>query len=150
MLDINEDTYEIPDVKYNSVVKIPSTDFQKICRDMVNISDEIEIKAVDNSLILTCKGEFAEQETVIGECSSNGISFCQNTSSDSEIIQGIFSLKYPLYFIVLIIGVTGSAYAIFGGLKSVAVSDTINGLGLLIGGLAIPVLALVKLGGGGY
>lgn len=74
-----------------------STDFQKICRDMVNISDEIEIKAVDNSLILTCKGEFAEQETVIGECSSNGISFCQNCK-DSEIIQGIFSLKYLTLF----------------------------------------------------
>ena len=40
----------------------------------------------------------------------------------------------------------GSAYAIFGGLKSVAVSDTLNGIGLLIGGLAVPILALKALG----
>ena len=33
------------------------------------------------------------------------------------------------------IGVIGSIYAIFGGLKAVALSDTINGYGLLIGGL---------------
>ena len=48
------------------------------------------------------------------------------------------------------IGVLGSSYAIFGGLKSVAVSDTLNGVGLLIGGLAIPALALAKLGDGSF
>ncbi|PQM59040.1 MAG: proliferating cell nuclear antigen (pcna) [Rhodobacteraceae bacterium] len=97
LMDLNNGNIRIPPAQFSSVITMKSTDFQKICRDMVNISDEIEIKAVDNSLILTCKGEFAEQETVIGECSSNGISFCQNCK-DSEIIQGIFSLKYLTLF----------------------------------------------------
>ena len=44
------------------------------------------------------------------------------------------------------IGVIGSIYAIFGGLKAVAVSDTINGIGLIIGGLMIPFRALALLG----
>ena len=44
------------------------------------------------------------------------------------------------------IGIVGACYAIFGGLKAVAVSDTINGVGLLIGGLMIPFLALNVLG----
>ena len=44
------------------------------------------------------------------------------------------------------IGIVGGCYAIFGGLKAVAVSDTINGVGLLIGGLMIPFLALNVLG----
>tara|TARA_Y100000588_G_scaffold390903_1_gene497818 strand:- start:104931 stop:106559 length:1629 start_codon:yes stop_codon:yes gene_type:complete len=63
---------------------------------------------------------------------------------------GIFDLNLPLWFIVTMIGIFGSAYAIFGGLKSVAVSDTINGIGLLIAGLAIPFLALVALGDGSF
>ena len=46
----------------------------------------------------------------------------------------------------LIIGIIGGCYAIFGGLKAVAVSDTINGIGLIIGGLMIPFLALNVLG----
>ena len=46
----------------------------------------------------------------------------------------------------LIIGIIGGCYAIFGGLKAVAVSDTINGIGLIIGGLMIPFLALTLLG----
>ena len=63
---------------------------------------------------------------------------------------GMFDLNVPLWLVVATIGSLGSAYAIFGGLKSVAVSDTINGVGLLIGGLAIPVLALVALGDGSF
>jgi SSS family solute:Na+ symporter len=51
-----------------------------------------------------------------------------------------------LWVTVLIIGVLGSIYAIFGGLKAVAYSDTINGAGLLIGGLLIPILALLEIG----
>src|SRR5690606_20406032 len=46
------------------------------------------------------------------------------------------------------IGTLGSVYAVFGGLRAVAVSDTINGLGFLIAGLLIPILALMMIGDG--
>ena len=46
----------------------------------------------------------------------------------------------------VIIGIIGGCYAIFGGLKAVAVSDTINGIGLIIGGLLIPFIGLWGLG----
>ena len=45
----------------------------------------------------------------------------------------------------VIIGIIGGCYAIFGGLKAVAVSDTINGIGLIIGGLMIPFLGFAAL-----
>lgn len=44
------------------------------------------------------------------------------------------------------IGIVGAIYAIFGGLKAVAVSDTINGIGLIIGGFMIPIFGLLLLG----
>ena len=53
-----------------------------------------------------------------------------------------------LWITVVSIGIIGSIYAIFGGLKAVAISDTINGYGLLLGGLAIPFLALLSIGDG--
>jgi len=68
----------------------------------------------------------------------------------SLALKSMFDLNIPLWFIILLIGSLGSAYAIFGGLKSVAVSDTINGVGLLIGGLAIPFLGLSALGDGSF
>ncbi|MDP2284913.1 MAG: solute:sodium symporter family transporter, partial [Pseudohongiella sp.] len=46
------------------------------------------------------------------------------------------------------IGFIGSLYAVFGGLKAVAISDTLNGVGLLIIGIAVPVLGLSALGDG--
>lgn len=49
---------------------------------------------------------------------------------------------------VWLIGILGSIYAIFGGLRSVAVSDTLNGFGLLTGGVLIAYLALERVGGG--
>ncbi len=51
-----------------------------------------------------------------------------------------------VWIMVISIGIVGGCYAVFGGLKAVAVSDTINGIGLVIGGFLIPILALWKLG----
>ncbi len=48
----------------------------------------------------------------------------------------------------LTIGSIGIVYAIFGGLKAVAVSDLINAVGLLIGGMLIPIFGLLLIGKG--
>lgn len=53
-----------------------------------------------------------------------------------------------LWLCVWGIGIVGSLYAVFGGLKAVAVSDTINAIGLLIGGVMIPVFGLMYIGDG--
>lgn len=46
------------------------------------------------------------------------------------------------------VGTIGSLYAIFGGLRAVALSDTINGVGFLVIGLLVPVLGLMAIGDG--
>ena len=46
------------------------------------------------------------------------------------------------------VGSLGSLYAIFGGLKAVAISDTVNGVGFLLAGLLVPILALIMIGDG--
>ena len=46
------------------------------------------------------------------------------------------------------IGIIGSIYAVFGGLKAVAVSDSINAIGLLVGGILIPIFGLMAIGDG--
>ena len=47
-----------------------------------------------------------------------------------------------------LLALIGGGYAVFGGLKAVAVSDTVNGLGLAVGGLMIPILGLSFAGHG--
>ena len=58
------------------------------------------------------------------------------------------SKNTALWITVWGIGIVGSIYAIFGGLKAVAVSDLINAIGLLVGGLMIPFFGLMAIGDG--
>ena len=57
-----------------------------------------------------------------------------------------------LWLMTVLIGVIGAIYAVAGGLRAVAISDTLNGYGLLVIGCLIPILGLMALGdkiGGG-
>ena len=58
------------------------------------------------------------------------------------------SYATSIYLLVWGVGLLGSLYAIIGGLKAVAISDTVNGIGFLAAGLLIPVLALMQIGDG--
>ena len=53
-----------------------------------------------------------------------------------------------LWGTVWLIGIMGSLYSRFGGLRTLAVLDTINGIGLLLGGFMIAWFALNKVGDG--
>ena len=95
LMDLNEENIDVPSPDFESVINMPSIDFQKICRDMHNLSEEIEIKSLSNQLIFSCKGQFAEQETIMGS-SSTGLTFLQN--NENNIIQGVYALKHLVLF----------------------------------------------------
>ena len=56
--------------------------------------------------------------------------------------------KEGILLTIWVVGSIGAVYAIFGGLKMVAYTDTINGFGLLIAGLLVPIIAVVNIGDG--
>jgi len=76
--------------------------------------------------------------------------------SGSLAISGMFDVPellgvtqtQSIWICVWGIGIIGSIYAVFGGLKAVAVSDSINAIGLLIGGVLIPIFGLLMIGDG--
>ncbi|NNJ88268.1 MAG: solute:sodium symporter family transporter [Eudoraea sp.] len=76
--------------------------------------------------------------------------------SGSVAISGMFNVpellnvsdKTALVICIWGIGIIGSIYAVFGGLKAVAVSDSINAIGLIVGGILIPVFGLMAIGDG--
>ncbi|HGO5816432.1 TPA: solute:sodium symporter family transporter [Mannheimia haemolytica] len=65
-------------------------------------------------------------------------------------LETAFGLSYgaAITYTVIAIGIVGAIYAIFGGLKAIAVSDTWNAVLLVIGALLVPVFALIYLGNG--
>ena len=64
-----------------------------------------------------------------------------------QTLFGFTSETQALWCVVILVAVIGSIYAIWGGLASCAVSDTLNGIGLLTGGLLITGFAFYMLGG---
>jgi proliferating cell nuclear antigen len=85
LLDINEDQIEVPNIKMAVVTIMQSIDFQRICRDMNNLANDLEITRNSSQFIIKCQGDFANQETVI-ECS-------EEEGFKGEI-KGVYSLKY--------------------------------------------------------
>lgn len=74
---------------------------------------------------------------------ATGLATMLNVSS----ITGITNHTTNIWILVWLIGVIGSLYAIFGGLRTVAISDTLNGFGLIVGGVMIVLFGLHALGG---
>lgn len=90
-LDINP--IEIPPVQFSAIITMPSLDFQKIIRDMATLGETVEITSASNQLILKCRGDFAEQETVFSVGQGMTVS-----KSHTEIVQGNFLLKHLVLF----------------------------------------------------
>ena len=97
LIEPEQDELQIPEVKFSTIINLPSNDFQKIIRDLTGISDKLEIKSVGNELIFKCEGQFALVELRRSE-SDRSMEFILKQDS-SKIIQGIFSLKNLGYFI---------------------------------------------------
>lgn len=97
LIEPEPEELEYPDVKFSSVINLPSTDFQKIIRDLSCISEKLEIKSVGNELIFKCSGQFASAE--IHRAESDGSMGYILKQDASKIIQGEFSLKNLSYFI---------------------------------------------------
>ena len=97
LIEPEEVELDVPDVKFSSIINLPSNDFQKIIRDLSNLSDRLEIKSVSDELIFRCKGSFAEAE--IRRTEQKGLMEFIEKPDNLKVIQGEFSLKNLSYFI---------------------------------------------------
>jgi proliferating cell nuclear antigen len=95
LLDIDEEMISMDPVVFDSVMTLPSAYFQRMCRDMLSLSDTMMITSMpDGSLVISCVGDFASQVTIIGEKDD----VMSVESRASKEISGKFSLKYLSLF----------------------------------------------------
>jgi proliferating cell nuclear antigen len=83
LLDINDDDYNLNDLKFSVTTVLQSVNFQRIIRDMSNFSNYVVIKRFENKLQLRCVGDFVEQTTEL-ECAD----------TIDGVIEDEYSLKY--------------------------------------------------------
>ncbi len=73
---------------------MPSNDFQKICKDLNNISDTVTISSEDSKFKMSVEGDIGEKEIIIGETVSVAFSKLSNNN-----VKDRFDLKYLLLFV---------------------------------------------------
>jgi proliferating cell nuclear antigen len=98
LMDIPVDPMRIPQIQYESVILMNSTRFQKICKEIFNFSDKLEIISTNNILYLKAHRENVQQEICIKPTNSeNGMQYevCNNKD---DVISGVFNLKYLVQF----------------------------------------------------
>lgn len=95
LLDLDQTKIEVPSTEFKNVITLPSSDFQRICRDMQNIGDKVLIENYGTHIQLTCKGDFAEQTTTISGINKEVVT---PDNDVNDIIKGLFSLKHLCLF----------------------------------------------------
>jgi len=94
LIELDVNTFSIPPVQFSSIITMPSTDFQKIIRDMHTLGEIVEIQSASQELVFRCKGDYAEQETIFS-IGQNGLA---QSKTPTEIVQGNFFLKHLVLF----------------------------------------------------
>lgn len=119
LLDLDHQDIAVDPTDFPDIVTLPSADFQKICRDMNNLADLMEIKSVQNQLIFSCTGDFCSQETIVCDSESAGgatkpedpedpedpdppatvdLTAASAKTKTDEIVQGVFTIKHLVLF----------------------------------------------------
>lgn len=94
LIEIDEEDLSVPKIDFDTIITYNATCFQKLIKDMSALSDTIEIKSYNKQLMFSCVGDFASQETTIGE-GTDDIKFNKHTD---VIIQGCYLSKHLLSF----------------------------------------------------
>ncbi|KAL5339117.1 Mysoin-binding motif of peroxisomes-domain-containing protein [Aspergillus crustosus] len=98
LMDIDQEHLAIPETEYAATVEMPSGEFQRICRDLNNLSESVVIEATKEGVKFSCQGDIG----------SGSVTLRQHTSVDkpdqnvsivlSEPVALTFSLKYLVNF----------------------------------------------------
>lgn len=105
LLDIDDDEYHIDGIDFDRIIKMPSTDFQKICKELNNISDTIKIEIDGETFKMSVDGEIGEKEVIIRENADVkmgddeiGEEIAVNRNTDINVSE-TYALKYLLSFV---------------------------------------------------
>lgn len=109
LLDLDDKKVSVPEITFDAVITISSSEFHRVCREMIQLAEFVEIKCLSDKIIFTCKGDVAERETVFksdaaGNASANGnwVSIRHANANGNEdapqIVQGIYDLKHIVSF----------------------------------------------------
>lgn len=101
LIEVEDDNIFYPNIKIKSVIKFPSTRFQKLCKELKFFTDQIQIKSFDDVLYIKSydisNTKNVKQEICI-KPTNNKDGITVESSENNNIYEGIFNLKPLLDF----------------------------------------------------
>lgn len=70
LMDIDGDHMGIPDTEHDAVVKMPASEFQRICRDLSTIGESLEISVTKEGIKFAASGELGKGNVTLKQNSS--------------------------------------------------------------------------------
>ena len=73
LIEPDEEVIEFPELDYDYIFRIKSSDFTKRIKDMANIDigDTMELEVIENQMVISCSGMWVDQRTHIIGMNSN-------------------------------------------------------------------------------
>jgi len=86
LMDIDSEHLGIPDTEYSAQIKMPSAEFQRICRDLSSIGDTVTISATKDGV----------KFSTLGDIGSANVTVRQNSSVDKKEEETVIDLQEPV------------------------------------------------------
>jgi proliferating cell nuclear antigen PCNA len=97
LMDLDQSQHKSAKVDFDIRITMPSNEFHKLCREMNNIAEYVEIKCTSKNIIFTCKGDCAERSTIY-KSEEGGLNISNENKKSQNIVQGIYELKNIVLF----------------------------------------------------
>lgn len=97
LFDLNQPIKKTAKIEFDIKITMHSTEFHKLCREMSNIAEFVEIKCTNKNIIFTCKGDNAERSTIY-KSEEGGLNILNENQKQHNIVQGVYELKNIVLF----------------------------------------------------
>lgn len=98
LMDIDQEHLGIPETEYAATISMPSAEFQRICRDLMALSESVSIEATKEGVKFACQGDIGSGAVTL-RSHSNVDNPDQNIDIQlTEPVALTFSLKYLVNF----------------------------------------------------
>lgn len=99
LMDIDSEHLGIPDQEYDCVIKMPSAELQRICRDLSQFGDSVTITATKDGLNFKCSGESGNGNVKLMQTSSvDGNEKTEVAIEMREPVTQTYAMRFLIFF----------------------------------------------------
>ncbi|KAK3178780.1 hypothetical protein OEA41_000917 [Lepraria neglecta] len=98
LMDIDQEHLGIPETEYAATITMPSAEFQRICRDLMALSESVAIEATKDGVKFSCSGDIGNGAVTLRSHQNVDKPELNVDIALSEPVALTFSLKYLVNF----------------------------------------------------